>query len=188
MNASSERKENSMIPVASSALDHNDLGRHTDYLIAFAERRLADREAARDAVQDTFLAALRSTQQDGFAGRSSVRTWLTGILKHKIADNFRDRYAFSAVADSDEVLESIPMAASQQPEARFESARMVAIANRQLDEMPARTAQAFMMTEIEGDAPADVARRLGVSDDYLSVMRFRARRSLQGALREAVAA
>ena len=55
-----------------------------------------------DLVQDTFVAALAS---GGFRGESSLRTWLTGILKHKITDAYRERsramLSLDASADDD---------------------------------------------------------------------------------------
>src|ERR1041384_2413759 len=63
------------------------LERHGDYLFKYALFRLRDGSAAEDAVQETFLAALKAYQ--GFEGRGSERTWLVGILKHKVTDHFR---------------------------------------------------------------------------------------------------
>jgi len=60
---------------------------HGDYLFRFALARLRDPVRAEDAVQDTFLAALKGGRN--FAGRSAERSWLTGILKNKIYDHFR---------------------------------------------------------------------------------------------------
>src|SRR5581483_8236434 len=60
---------------------------HGDYLFRFALSRLRQREVAEDLVQETFVAALRARKR--FAGASSERTWLTGILKRKIVDYFR---------------------------------------------------------------------------------------------------
>ena len=60
---------------------------HGDSLFRFAVSRVQDPETASDLVQETFLAALRL--RDTYAGRSSVRTWLVAILKHKIADRLR---------------------------------------------------------------------------------------------------
>src|SRR5258706_13243287 len=57
------------------------------YLLRYASLQLRDRQAAEDAVQDTLVAALAG--EKGFAGRSNLRTWLTGILKHKIVDTVR---------------------------------------------------------------------------------------------------
>lgn len=62
---------------------------HSDYLYAFARKRIWDDDIARDLVQDTFLAALES--MGNFEGRSSERTWLTAILKHKIMDVYRKK-------------------------------------------------------------------------------------------------
>ena len=60
---------------------------YADYLYRFAFSRLRDEELARDLVQDTFLAALQQVSR--FEGKSSERTWLTGILKNKVADFYR---------------------------------------------------------------------------------------------------
>lgn len=49
--------------------------------------QIRDRHAAEDLVQDTMLAALTASER--FTGSSSVRTWLTSILRHKIIDHFR---------------------------------------------------------------------------------------------------
>ena len=63
------------------------LDEHGDYLFKYAVFRLRDDTAAEDAVQETFLAALKGSRQ--FEGRAAERTWLVGILKHKVVDHFR---------------------------------------------------------------------------------------------------
>jgi RNA polymerase sigma-70 factor (ECF subfamily) len=70
-----------------SAPDSLELERHRPYLLRFALLQLRDRSAAEDAVQETLLAAIQGASR--FAGQSSVRTWLVGILKHKIIDGIR---------------------------------------------------------------------------------------------------
>ncbi|MHC5113906.1 MAG: sigma-70 family RNA polymerase sigma factor [Planctomycetota bacterium] len=62
---------------------------HGDYLFRYALHRVHDATASEELVQETFLAALES--RGSFDGRSALRTWLTGILRHKIADHFRAR-------------------------------------------------------------------------------------------------
>ena len=57
------------------------------YLLRYATLQLRDTAAAEDAVQEALLAALAG--EANFAGRSNLRTWLTGILKHKIVDTLR---------------------------------------------------------------------------------------------------
>src|SRR5690349_11815884 len=71
----------------SSAPTPLELERHRPYLLRFALLQLRDRSAAEDAVQDALLAAIQGAQR--FAGQSSLRTWLIGILKHKIVDSIR---------------------------------------------------------------------------------------------------
>src|SRR5712672_2352018 len=60
---------------------------HRGYLLRVAVLQLRNDELAEDVVQDTLLAALQG--KAGFSGRSSLKTWLTGILKHKIVDAIR---------------------------------------------------------------------------------------------------
>src|SRR5258706_5562375 len=57
------------------------------YLLRYATLQLRDAAAAEDAVQEALLAALAGDAN--FAGLSKLRTWLTGILKHKIVDAIR---------------------------------------------------------------------------------------------------
>lgn len=61
-----------------------------DMLYGYALVRVGDESVAQDLVQETFIAALQS--RNSFAGQSSEKTWLVGILKHKIMDHFRKRY------------------------------------------------------------------------------------------------
>jgi len=63
-----------------------ELDPHRGYLLRVARLQLRDEALAEDVVQETLLAALSGS---GFSGKSSLRTWLTGILKHKIVDAIR---------------------------------------------------------------------------------------------------
>src|SRR5882672_10715992 len=60
---------------------------HGDYLFNFAIGQIRDAGVAEDLVQDTFLAAFKGRER--FTGQSSERTWLVGILRHKICDHLR---------------------------------------------------------------------------------------------------
>jgi RNA polymerase sigma-70 factor (ECF subfamily) len=62
------------------------LDKHGDYLYRYALMRVRDTAVAEDVLQETLLAAFRSSQTH--AGHSSERTWLVGIMKHKVADTF----------------------------------------------------------------------------------------------------
>lgn len=63
---------------------------YTGDLLRWACKKLGDKEVAKDLVQDTFLIAWE--QREKFEGRSHPKSWLTGILKNKISDHFRQRY------------------------------------------------------------------------------------------------
>ena len=65
----------------------NDLDTHRAILFKFAMLQLRNQAQAEDVVQETLIAAIQGAES--FAGQSSVRTWLVGILKHKIIDVIR---------------------------------------------------------------------------------------------------
>lgn len=60
---------------------------HGDELYSWAVYKVKDKAKAEDLVQDTFLSALSSIAN--FEGKSSPKTWLMSILKHKIIDHYR---------------------------------------------------------------------------------------------------
>lgn len=56
-------------------------------LLRIARLQLRNDALAEDAVSDTLVAALENAAS--FGDRSQVKTWVIGILKHKIIDQFR---------------------------------------------------------------------------------------------------
>ena len=60
---------------------------HADALYRYALSRIKDHHASEDLVQDCLSVAWQRI--DTFNGRSSLSTWLIGILKFKIIDHFR---------------------------------------------------------------------------------------------------
>ena len=75
----------------------NDYG---DMLYRYALLRVRSEATAEDLVQDTLLAGLQGFKN--FTGQSTVRTWLIGILKHKIIDYFRkNRHETSTLSETD---------------------------------------------------------------------------------------
>jgi len=77
------------------------LEEHGSALYAFALLHLRNPHQAEDAVQETLLAALQSHER--YTGSASVRTWLTGILKHKIIDEFRRQARHAPETDSEDI-------------------------------------------------------------------------------------
>lgn len=60
---------------------------HGDALYRYAWRRTGRTDVAEDLVQETLLAAWQA--RGSFGRRSKARTWLIGILRHKLADHLR---------------------------------------------------------------------------------------------------
>ena len=69
-------------------------------LLRFARLQLRNDDWAEDAVSETVLAALEAPQR--FAGRSQLKTWLIGILKHKLVDQLRRHAREATVLSSDD--------------------------------------------------------------------------------------
>lgn len=59
------------------------------FLLRLARLQLGSQADAEDAVHDTLVGAARGW--NGYAGRATLRSWLTGILRHKIVDLIRSR-------------------------------------------------------------------------------------------------
>ena len=79
---------------------------HGAALYSFAMLHTHDAHRAEDLVQETLLAGLKSSKK--FHGDSSIRTWLIGILKHKIMDEFRRQSKEGLISNSsDDVIDAI---------------------------------------------------------------------------------
>lgn len=175
----------------------NEAATHRDYLFKFAMKKVGDADLADDLVQDTLLAAIQSVDsKSAFGGRSLFRGWLTGILKHKIMDAYRDRYRFvSLTLEGDdgepmEPTEDHPMlrerdAAGQaacDPQRAAELSQLLDHVNEAVAALPAGVAEVFMAREIEGESTASITERLGVTEQNIWVRVHRARKALQSRL------
>jgi RNA polymerase sigma factor (sigma-70 family) len=150
-----------------------ELARLRPQMMAFALRRAASRDQAEDAVQEALVAALEGL--GGYAGNASLRTWLFGILKHKIVDGRRRRPREEALdMELDELAHTGPG-----PEQSCASRFALAAIDRSLDGLPARSAQAFVLREILGMETADVCRTLQVTPTHCWVLVHRARARLR---------
>ncbi len=159
------------------------------YLLRYASLQIRDRHSAEDVVQETLLAALAG--EAGFAGRSNLRTWLTGILKHKIVDAIRRSSREAAVAPDVDEFESLfdqgghwidAPAAWSDPDAWLGQKQFFAALEDCLAKLPVKTAQAFMMREHMGFETGDICKELGVTATHCWVLLYRARMALRECL------
>ena len=142
-------------------------------------------------MQETLLAALAG--EANFAGRSNLRTWLTGILKHKIVDSIRRQARERPAADlesEDETGEFDALFdrrghwqeapdAWQQPEGALGQKQFLAALEACLRALPERTARVFMMREHLGMETPEICKELGISATHCWVMLHRARMALR---------
>ncbi|MBV8032808.1 MAG: sigma-70 family RNA polymerase sigma factor [Betaproteobacteria bacterium] len=158
------------------------------YLLRYASLQLRDRAAAEDAVQEALLAALAAERS--FAGRSNLRTWLTGILKHKIVDLLRKGSRETAI-ESDEALEALfdendhwrafPPA-WRDPDGSLEQKQFFAALEMCLEGLPEKTARAFMMREHLGLETDEICKELAITSTHCWVLLYRARMALRKCL------
>jgi len=166
---------------------------HGDYLFNFAVGQIRDPSVAEDLVQETFLAAFKA--RDRFAGNSSERTWLVGILRHKIYDHLRHACRERAVrvdseptrrdeeAWDDAVLWMHDVAAeNESPSRRLELAEFRANLELALGKLPPRLAQVFQLYAVEERPNREVCQQLNISESNLWVMLHRARTQLRAQL------
>jgi len=157
------------------------------YLVRYASLQLRDRHAAEDCVQETLVAALAG--EASFGGRSNLRTWLTGILKHKIVDAIRrmarDPGPVPDVAELDALFDATghwDEAPADWPESSLEQKQFFAVLEKCLAGLPAKTAQAFMMREHMGFETDEICKELSVTPTHCWVLLYRARMALKECL------
>jgi len=164
-----------------------------DALFRFAVVRVKSREVAEDLVQDVFLAAVKSKEL--FQGRSSEKTWLFSILKHKIIDHFRR--SKSTVRFQDYIEDPDQMDAffnskggwktpsthwSANPAKANEAKEFLDHFYRCLAGLPKRTADAFVHREIDGLSTSEICTRLNITENNCWVILYRARMMLRKCL------
>jgi len=171
---------------------------HGDYLFRYALMRLRSRDLAENLVQETFLAAL--TGKNSFSGRSSERTWMVGILKHKIIDHYRKDFREKPVTDlqnnyqaeEEQTIDSFydamdnprkyPKDWMPDQQSVLNSKEFWSTFHGCLGHLPEKTAQAFTMRELDDLNTADICKVLGITPTNLWVMLHRARLQLRECL------
>jgi RNA polymerase sigma-70 factor, ECF subfamily len=171
---------------------HDWLIEHGDYLYRFALARLRDPHQAEDVVQETLMAAIKSPD---FAGQSSPRTWLTGILKHKIIDamrkSVREVAATNLMSDEDANMDEFfdetghwedkPMAWDM-PQEALEQKQFLTVLQHCMDKLPAKLATLFMMRDVHETDNEEICKELNITSTNAWVMLYRARMGMRKCL------
>ena len=176
-----------------------ELEAHRGYLLRVARLQLRDEALAEDVVQETLLAALSGS---GFSGKSTLKTWLTGILKHKIVDairrkrrepvasaEFGDIEAELDIEDVDALFKAngaweAPPADWGDPEEALNQRQFLDILDFCLQKLPPNTARAFMMREVMELETDEICKELAITANNLWVMLYRARMALRHCLEQ----
>lgn len=170
---------------------------HGDYLFRYAMKHLRDPMLAEDVVQETLLAALEARAP--FTGDASQRTWLTGILKHKIADLIRKRAREAPCENTEEDDHdnpdeltaclfdkrgewTVPQRSWGNPEAMFEQHRFWEAFAQCFEGLSPKLSTAFSLRELSGLSIEELCEILNISPSNCSVILYRSRLALKSCL------
>jgi len=159
-------------------------------LLKYARLQLRNPAWAEDAVSDTLLAALEKPQ--AFAGQSQLKTWLIGILKHKLIDQIRkNSREISTTANSDDGADLDELLFTGDghwreaqhdwgnPEDALRQLDFMKVLEACVEKLPGQQGRLFMMREwleLESD---EICKQLSITPTNLWVMLHRARLRLR---------
>ncbi|RFP12772.1 MULTISPECIES: sigma-70 family RNA polymerase sigma factor [unclassified Duganella] len=173
---------------------HRQLEVMRPLLVRFAQLQIRNQAMAEDAVQDALIAVLEKPER--FNGQSSLRTYVTGILKFKIIDclraSSRERQIDTAEDQSeDDAIDSLfkadghtvnqPMAWGD-PDATLEQKDFFKVLEICLEKLPAKTARIFMMREWLELETDEICKELAITTSNAWVLLYRARMRLRECL------
>lgn len=172
------------------------LDSYGDYLYRYALVRVRDAAVAEDLLQETLLAGFGACENH--EGRSSERTWLVGILKHKVLDYFRRtaktaQFQLTPEGDADETdyfetsgpwrghwrEDRAPLGWSAHAADLLESREFWDTFYRCLSRLPRQIAIAFTLREIDGLTANEICEILQITPDNLWVILHRGRAKLR---------
>jgi RNA polymerase sigma-70 factor (TIGR02943 family) len=183
-----------MMPFLHTMGIENDLAAHRPYLLRFARLQLRNDTWAEDAVSETLLAALSKPQS--FGNRSQLRTWLVGILKHKVIDLLRQRKREVALdtdeGDGNEELDALMFKADGHyqsapadwgdPQQELSTRQFFLVLEACTEKLPAAMGRVFLMREWLELSSDEICKELALTPTNLYVQLHRARLRLRECL------
>jgi len=171
----------------------DEVAQSRSYLLRFARLQLRNDAWAEDVVAETMLAALEKPHS--FGGRSSLRTWLVGILKFKIIDCLRANsreVASSINTDEDAELEDLLFVPDghfrgdaydwPNPEQTLNSKQFLEVLDVCINEMPPTMGRVFLMREWMEFGTDEICKELQITSSNAWVLLHRARLRLRECL------
>lgn len=169
----------------------SDLEQLRPALLKFARLQLRNSAWAEDAVGETLLAALEKPR--AFEGRSQLKTWLIGILKHKLVDQIRrNSRELSLTRDDDDTIEDaifgqdgrwVEMPADWgNPEQELGRVEFFSVLEACVEKLPGQQGRVFMMREWLELESEEICKQLGLTPTNLWVLLHRARLRLRECL------
>jgi RNA polymerase sigma-70 factor (ECF subfamily) len=166
-------------PAVPCIVGWGELAPHRHYLVQFARRRLLDPALAEDLVHDVFEAVI--TGRACFGGRSALRSWLVGVLKHKIVDLVRLRSGHDSLdaAGDEDGDEGIRLTCPRPgPCELAEQRERLAQALARIADLPENLRRAVELRLLRDESTATVCAELAITEQNLFVRLHRARRAL----------
>jgi RNA polymerase sigma-70 factor (TIGR02943 family) len=178
----------------SVATFEDQVAEQRSYLLRFARLQLRNDAWAEDAVSETLLAAL--TKPQSFGNRSQLKTWLVGILKHKVIDTLRQRQREVQLVDDEgdggAELDALLFKADghylQQPadwgdpQQELQSRQFFAVLEACTEKLPGAMGRVFLMREWLELSSEEICKELKLTPTNLYVQLHRARLRLRECL------
>ncbi|MCK7591892.1 sigma-70 family RNA polymerase sigma factor [Subsaxibacter sp. CAU 1640] len=166
---------------------NNWIDLYSDYLFNYTITRVNDREIAKDLIQDTFVAGLKSMKN--FKGEANERTWLISILKRKIIDYYRKINSNKGKAEvrmtyvnddqeGDWLEERAEDDGQLNAEETIENSELGDAIYNCMDKLSEKEATVFKMKTILGYETETICNELGITASNLWVILHRARTQL----------
>jgi RNA polymerase sigma-70 factor (ECF subfamily) len=170
-----------MTTTAAAPVDWPALIAHRSFLVHVARRKLHDPSLAEDLVHDVFEAVM--TNRARFDGRCALRTWLVGVLKHKLIDLIGDRARHQSLESiregADEYERCIDWASPEPgPEQIADHRRRLQHTLACIAMLPLTLRRVVELRVLHERPTAEVCEALQISPDNLFVCLHRARRQL----------
>lgn len=169
------------------------LAEHRTYLMRIARLQLRDEHLAEDCVSDVLTQAYE--KRESFRGGSSLRTWLTAILKNRIVDLLRKQWREQPLEPADEDNDThidrlfdtaghyVDMPSEvRDPAELAQQDSFLAAVQRCVDMLPKRIGQVFVLREVFGTDTKDICSDLSLTTSNVWVQLYRARMMLRTCL------